>query len=146
MKRVLFIIVGLAVGVSLLGSQPAWCDGDLAVIVHPESGVTTIARDELSKIFLKRLHTWSDGTRAVPVDQLPASSARQAFSRRIHDRSVINIEVYWKRMIFSGRSVPPPELRNDAEVVDFVRKTPGAVGYVDPRTDLEGVKRLRLTE
>jgi hypothetical protein len=37
-------------------------------------------------------------------------------------------------------------MRGDEEVVTFVRKTPGAVGYVDARTDLDGVRTLRLTE
>ena len=71
---------------------------------------------------------------------------REEFSRQVHERSVITIEVYWKRMIFSGRSLPPPILTNDDEVLEYVRSTPGAVGYVDEGADTTGVKKLALLE
>lgn len=97
MKRVLLVTIVLAVAAAPLRPLSAAGGEEFTVIVHPASTVTTIARDELSKIFLKRLRTWEDGSRAVPVNQLPESPAREAFSRQVHDRSVINIEVYWKR-------------------------------------------------
>ncbi len=71
---------------------------------------------------------------------------RQAFSRRVHERSVITIEVYWKRMVFSGRTLPPKILASDAEILDFVRDTPGAVGYVAADADTRGVKTLAVVE
>ena len=116
------------------------------VIVHPDTAVTSISRAELSKIFLKRLRTWSDRTPAVPVDQVPHSPVRDEFTRWIHRRSVVNVEVYWKRLIFSGRAVPPLEIATDAEVIEFVRSTPGAVGYVQRTTVLPGVRRLEVTD
>ena len=146
MKKVLILTTCLA-ALAGLGSPLAAADrSEFAVIVHSGNTVTTISREELSKIFLKRLRTWENGSRAEPADQVPESPVREAFSRQIHDRNVVNVEVYWKRMIFSGRSVPPPELRGDAEVVAFVRDHPGAVGYVSPGIDLVGVRRLRLAE
>lgn len=132
------VITALACGPALAGS--------IEIIVNPESKVTSIGRAELSKIFLRRLRTWADGKRAVPVDQLPSSDAREAFTRLVHGRSVVTVEVYWKRMIFSGRGVPPEELASDAEVLEFVRSTPGAVGYVTSSEALEGVQKLALRD
>lgn len=146
MKRTLAIAMALLLAAGAVRSLAAQDDDGFVVIVHPATTVSTISRAELSKIFLKRLRTWEDGSRAMPVNLPPESPLREAFSRRIHDRSVVNIEVYWKRQIFSGRSVPPPEARDDVAVVAYVRRTPGAVGYVDSRTAIEGVRRLRLTE
>lgn len=116
------------------------------IIVHPDNTVTSISPAELSKIFLKRLRVWEDGQTAVAVDQVPSSAAREEFSRRVHGRSVVSIEIYWKRMIFSGKGVPPRELATDEEVLKFVRSNPGAVGYVTRATRLEGVKELSLEE
>ncbi len=120
--------------------------GPVEIIIHPSSKVTTITRAELSKIFLKRLRTWSDGTRAEPVDQVPSSAAREEFSELVHGRSVVTVEVYWKRMIFSGRGVPPRELESDAAVIEFVRSTPGAVGYITDSEELEGVVKLTVED
>jgi ABC-type phosphate transport system substrate-binding protein len=116
------------------------------VIVHPDSKISSITKAELSKIFLKRLHTWETGEDARPVDQVPEARVRREFSELVHDRSVVTIEVYWKRMIFSGRGVPPEELNNDEAVLEFVRTTPGAVGYVASSANLTGVQKLALRE
>lgn len=120
--------------------------GAVVVVAHPEIEVTTISRLELSKIFLGRLRTWSDGARVRPVDQRPDSTARADFTRWIHGRSVVTIEVYWKRMIFSGRGVPPPEVANEREVLEYVQTTPGAVGYVTRSEIQEGVKEVQVTD
>ena len=80
----------------------------------------------------------------TPVDQRPESVVRREFSERVHHRSVVTIELYWRRMIFSGRALPPAELRSDQEVIDFVRATPGGVGYVAAATAAEGVKEMVL--
>lgn len=121
-------------------------EASFEIIVHPDLEITSITKAELSKIFLKRLRTWESGLDARPVDQLPESDLRRAFSRTVHERSVVNIEVYWKRMIFSGKGVPPAELPSDDDVIEFVRTNPGAVGYVMASSDLEGVGQLNLDE
>lgn len=138
-------LLGTALLVGAQFVEPA-SGASLELIAHPECEVATISRSELSKIFLRRLRTWADGTPTVPVDQLPSSEVRNAFSRQVHDRSVVTVEVYWKRMIFSGRGVPPRELAGDAAVIEFVRSTPGAVGYVTSAEGHEGVKKLRLDD
>ncbi len=145
-SRALFwVILATFAGAPMLtADQPPGTEDGPVVIVHPATDVSGISRAELSKIFLKRLRTWSSGQIAVPVDQAPQNPARQVFSEKVHGRSVVNIEVYWKRMIFSGRSLPPRELASDTDVLDFVRSTPGAVGYVGSGADLEGVDRLDL--
>ena len=83
---------------------------------------------------------------AVPVDQIPSSEARREFTTLVHGRSVVTVEVYWKRMIFSGKGIPPKELADDAEVIEFVRSNPGAVGYVTNSEGAEGVVKLRLED
>lgn len=141
MRRALQTIVALAIA----ALTPVFAQS-VEVVVHPDSNVYTITKDELSKIFLKRLRTWSDRTPAVPVDQVPDSPARQEFTRLVHERSVVNVEVYWKRLIFSGRAVPPKEVDDDESVLEFVRNNPGAVGYVSESARLTGVRKLKVTD
>jgi hypothetical protein len=40
--------------------------------------------------------------------------------------------------------MPPKSLATDAEVVEFVRETAGAIGYIDASTPREGVKVLSI--
>ena len=49
---------------------------------------------------------------------------------------------YWQQMVFSGRELPPPELDSDEDVVRFVLKYPGAIGYVSEAANVERVKSV----
>lgn len=115
------------------------------VIVHADNPVAGIDRDDLSKIFLKRLVKWPDGEKAEPIDLAPRQPARLAFSGKVHKKTVGAIVAFWQQQIFSGREVPPAEKATEADVVAFIKTHPGAVGYVTPSPNLlPGVKVLRV--
>lgn len=143
MRRWILLSLALLAGISgQVGAEV----GSIAIIAHPDTQLLSISRVELSKIYLKRLRYWGNGIRALPVDQAPESPARLAFSEQVLRRSVVNTEVYWKRMIFSGRAVPPPEVDSDDKVIEYVRKTPGAVGYVAASAERSGVVEVKVRD
>ena len=53
----------------------------------------------------------------------------------IHQTTVAFVTRYWQRLIFAGRAIPPLEIASDDDVAAFVRKTPGAIGYVQRAPD-----------
>jgi hypothetical protein len=65
---------------------------------------------------------------------------RRRFCEEVLSRSVAAVKSYWQQLIFSGRAVPPPELDTDEEVVRYVAKYSGAIGYVSGASELSGVK------
>jgi ABC-type phosphate transport system substrate-binding protein len=118
---------------------------DYRVIVNGASPVTALSRAEVSQLFLKKTTQWPGGQPVQPVE--PADrKLREHFAEGIHKKSLSAVRSYWNQLIFSGREVPPVEKQGDAEVVAFVRATPGAVGYVSPGADLAGVKVLTVKE
>jgi len=137
-------LVVLSVTLTLVGPRPLSAQNGYLLIVHPSVSVDRITPAEVSDLFLKKTERWPDGSRAFPVDQVESASVRASFSREVLDRAVSAIKAYWQQRIFSGRDVPPPEKGSDRDVVEFVRATPGAVGYVSAGTALDGVKTLRL--
>ena len=110
------------------------------VVVHPDNPAITLRRDQVSKLFLKQMTRWSDGSEAAPVDLVAGAPAREAFSREVHRRPATAIKKYWQQMVFSGQSAPPPELASDAEVLAMVRANPAAIGYVSDEATLTGVR------
>lgn len=139
------VLFGLALAV--VGPRPVDAqDGGYQVIAHPGLALDRISKTELSDLFLKKTGRWGDGTRAFPVDQVETVPVRESFTRAVHGRTVSAIKSYWQQRIFSGRDVPPPEKASDRDVVDFVRSTPGAVGYVTPGTAVQGVRTVRVEE
>jgi hypothetical protein len=114
------------------------------IVVHPNNPARSAERAFLSDVFLKKHTRWNDGEAIRPVDLRPAHPARQKFTERVLKRSVGAVRSYWQQRIFSGRDVPPPELETDDEVLAFVAKYPGAIGYLSGTAKLKGVKELSI--
>lgn len=119
---------------------------DFALVAHPSVAATSLSRAEASRMFLRLQTEWPGGGHVRPVDQAKSSPLREAFSREILGMSLAAADAYWTRAIFSGRAVPPVEKRSDADVLAYVRETPGALGYVSGSAPLEGVKRIALRD
>lgn len=114
--------------------------GPYRVIVNPDNPVDVIDRRFLADAFFKKTTHWPDNEAIRPVDLAPGASARRSFSEEILRRSVSAVKSYWQQMVFSGHGVPPPELDSESEVVRFVLKNRGAVGYVAFGTNTSAVK------
>ncbi len=110
------------------------------VIVHPSNPVTSVDRKFLADAFLKKTTRWSHDEAIHPVDQRSDSAARNRFSEEVLRRSVDAVKNYWQQIIFSGRDLPPPELDSDEDVIKYVLKHPGALGYVSSGANLNGAK------
>ncbi|HVZ72936.1 MAG TPA: hypothetical protein VHJ20_11220 [Polyangia bacterium] len=118
--------------------------GTYRLIVNPSRGATTVDRAFVAQAFLKKVRRWPDGESIAPVDLDQGSSVRRLWSNDVLSRSVDAVRTYWQQMIFSGRELPPPEMRSDAEVVEYVLRRPGGIGYVSATADLRGAKVVTL--
>jgi len=137
----------LAVGVlvAITASAARAQDAEFRVIVHSTNPVGALARDEVSKMFLKKIAAWRTGLSVVPVDQSEDADVRKRFSTRVLGRDVGAVKGYWQQAIFTGRSFPPVEKGSDAEVIAFVGANPNAIGYVSASSSLPtSVKILKV--
>jgi ABC-type phosphate transport system substrate-binding protein len=114
------------------------------IIVNVSNPVTWVKKSELAAMFLKKADSWATGALVVPVDQPERAAVRQSFSRDVIGKPPAAVKSYWNQLVFSGRSVPPPEKLTDDEVIRFVQSTPSAVGYVSATTKTKGVKVLAV--
>jgi ABC-type phosphate transport system substrate-binding protein len=114
------------------------------LIVHPSNPTSSLERRFVTDAFLKKVTRWSHGEAIRPVDQGPDVAVRRRFSEDVLKRSVAAVRSYWQQIIFSGRGVPPPELGSDEDVVRFVLKDPGAVGYVAGTANTNGAKIVSI--
>lgn len=124
-------LIALALAAALAGSLPARAADDFVVIVHPSVAGVTIRRADLAAVFLKKAARWGSGGLAVPVDQSGTSAVRAAFSEAVLGMPAATAVQYWQKQMFAAKPVRPPAVKpTDAEVIAFVAKTEGAVGYI----------------
>ncbi len=147
MKKRSFLLVSITILIVFMISD-AQLSSNYKIIVHSSNPVSKITRDDLSKIFLKKIKIWEDGNEIHPVDLVYDSPVRKGFSNEIHHRPVSKIKAYWQMQIFSGKDVPPPQLDYEDDVMSFVKSDPGAIGYLSSGTSLNQghIKIISITE
>lgn len=137
------LFVALGICAPRMGAQDA---SAYKIIVHPANPMTQSSRLKIGEIFLKKVYRWPDGHPISPVEPPGKSPVRQRFTLEIFGKQVIAISAYWQQQIFNGKGVPPPEKSTDADIVAFVRDTPGAIGYVWAGADVSGVRVVTVAD
>jgi hypothetical protein len=111
----------------LLATQGAAAE-ELVLIVHRDSGISTLSREQASHLFLGRVKMLPSGGRANVVEVEPL---RASFYRRLLGREIAEINAYWARLQFSGRTQPPLRVSDSAAAVARVAEDPQAIAFVD---------------
>lgn len=116
------------------------------VIVHPSVATARITRNAIASAYLNGSTRWGNGQAVVPVDQSVQSPVRAAFSTDVLTQPVAAVQAHWSRQILTGQGRPPVVRVTDEDVVGFVSKTPGAIGYVSPSTVIDSRVKELLVE
>jgi hypothetical protein len=112
------------------------------VIVSPSLASTKLDRSLLRAVFTMRVREWPDGL-PVRVFVLPDDDplSDQFYRERLGMYSYV-LRRAWDRMVFTGTGFAPTIVRTEQEMIERVRSTPGAIGYVGKREFSESDARL----
>lgn len=116
-------------GLLLLAALPMAAWSGVAVIVNP-ANTNTISEDDISKIFLGKRKSFSDGGEAIPVDLSEGSAVRTEFVGSVLKKNDQQIKAYWAQLLFTGKGTPPKEVSSDANVKALVAQNPALIGYI----------------
>jgi len=114
---------------------------DIKVIANPSVGASTVSADEIKGVFLATKTSLSDGSHVEPVLEKDGP-AHEAFLKAYVGKTDTALETYYRSLVFTGKASMPKVLAADAEVVAYVAKTKGAIGYVSAGASTAGVKTL----
>jgi TonB family protein len=115
--------------------------GEVKVIANSSVKADMISAGKLKRVFLEENNSLGDGTHVEPVLEKDGP-VHEAFLQEYMGRSDDNLQTYYRGLVFTGRGSMPKQLDSDAEVVAYVARTKGAIGYVSTATATEGVKLL----
>jgi len=107
---------------------------DLYIIGHPSVGLEP---SEIRDVYLGEKQ-FSGSVRLHPVDN---AGAQEAFLADVMHMSPTAYSASWTKKAFRQGLTQPPLQATDADVIEFVRRNEGAVGYV--KAAPAGVKVLQ---
>jgi len=143
----LALLAAAALVVILTGTADA--ADSFVVVVNSSVAGTSMRRADLAAVFLKKAVRWGDGSAANPVDQSGTAAVRKDFSESVLHMPVMAVVQYWgKQLVSMASSLRPPTVKaSDGEVLAYVAKTSGAVGYVASGAALPpGVKAITIVD
>lgn len=125
----------------LLALASSAAAAELVVVVRADSEVGPLNRDDVINIFLGRYRQLPSGRIAEPFDLPPQSPERPVFYEKLIGKTQAEINAYWARLLFTGRTSPPRIVPSTEKLLDTLVQNPLAIGYLDrARVD----RRLRI--
>jgi hypothetical protein len=125
-----------------LAAALSFAASSVKVIANPSVKADSISADELKSVFLEESDSLH-GSHVEPV-LIKEGPAAEAFASTYLGKSDSALLAYYRSLVFTGKGSMPKTLASDSEVVTYVAKTKGAIGYVGPGTTTEGVKMLEV--
>lgn len=118
---------------------------EIVIIANPSVDTNTLTKKEIKRIFLGRRVKWND-TLQIEIVVLKDPPVYKEFTKKITKKSVSQFTNWWRKLMFTGKANLPKEFETENELLDYIAKTKGAIGYVSSATALEGVKKLEISD
>jgi len=103
---------------------------DLYVVVNAANPVKALTQKEVVDIFMGRTRAFAGGDFAQALDLPRDSATRAAFYTALTGMSPAQVNSYWSRLMFSGRTMPPQQLSGEPAMQEQVRRSSNAIGYL----------------
>jgi ABC-type phosphate transport system substrate-binding protein len=104
---------------------------DLVLVANANSGIERLTKREVVNIYLGRYRRLDTGSTAEPIDLSSKTDAKAMFYRLLVDKNLAEINAYWSRLVFSGKTRPPQQVDDVDKVLDIVAHNRNALGYID---------------
>lgn len=104
------------------------------VVIGNNLGSINLSEQQVTEAFKAKNNFWPNG-KALSVC-LPETQSTDAYvvCSGIYGKSVAEVQKFWLSQVFQGRSRAPHFFDTDAEMIEFISKTPGAIGaFVNER-------------
>ena len=112
----------------------------LIVIANPDT--PALSPEILQKVYLGKI-VEVDGRAVIPVNLEKGSVVRKEFMEQVLAQDDDKFIAYWTVRRYIGKGSPPREFSSIEQQLDFIRSTPGAVGYVSATVEISaGLKTI----
>lgn len=104
---------------------------DLVLVANPDSGIERLTKNDIINIYLGRYRRLPTGSTAVPIDLSADTALKAEFYQRLVSKNLAEINAYWSRLVFSGKTRPPQQVDTSDEALKMVANNLSALAYVN---------------
>lgn len=108
-------------------SLNANADSNIAVVANRNSKITDLSKQQVAELYLGKRKTLHDDITVISVDS-NEGDIRERFYQLVADMTIVRLNAYWSRIVFSGQGRPPAVLSLQ-EAVARVANDPNAIAY-----------------
>ena len=127
MKRVRLFLLTLFLALTALPSGAA----DWVLVANQKAGIAHLTKDDVTNIYLGRYRRLPSGATAEPIDQPADSQLKANFYRQLVNKDISEINAYWSRLVFSGKTRPPLVAASSEDAIQKVSGNQSALAYVE---------------
>jgi hypothetical protein len=121
-------------------ARDAHAAAPIYVIVNVANPTLELSRKDVIGLYMGRTHAFENGGRVVALDLPRESETRVRFYKWLTGMTPAQVNTYWARLIFTGRT-PAPQLEpNETAMLDAVRSNVDAIGYLSYKPPISDVR------
>jgi ABC-type phosphate transport system substrate-binding protein len=139
MKKHLVLLVVFAILLSFSGTKAF---AGVMVIANKNISETSLSNSEIRNISLGNIVKWNDNTPVLFVTL--EGDIHRDFLKTYLKRSTSQYKNHWRKMVFTGKGCKPKCFKTEAELIQYVSQTNGAIGYIGQGTGAKDVKILEV--
>ncbi|MBA6232769.1 MULTISPECIES: hypothetical protein [unclassified Colwellia] len=116
------------------------------VITNNSADIASIKTTQLRRIYSMRQVKWANG---VPITIFVLSSTtkiHQQFCKETLRLFPYQLDRIWNKLTFSGMGIAPTIVSSEQELIQAVKSTTGAIGYIENINEVSDVNRLEIDE
>jgi hypothetical protein len=103
---------------------------DYYLVVQSANPQPSLTQKEAVDLFMGRNRAFRNGDLAQVYDLPRDSAVRSDFYQRLTGMGPAQVNSYWARLMFSGQTMPPQSVVDEGAMLETVKRTPGAIGWV----------------
>jgi len=129
---------------TMLAAVLALCTGavraDIYVVVNAANPVQAMTRKDALNLFMGRTRAFTTADFAAPFDLPRDHAVRDQFYLLLTGMGPAQVNSYWARLTFTGQTLPPQAVADEAALVEAVHRNPAAIGYLSREPADKGLR------
>lgn len=130
MKKVIYILL------LLLGFSFSSAAAQELIVIGNTIELSTVSEKSIQAVFKAKYQLWENGNSIKIALMKSTTEVGEQTAQTIYGLTGAGMQRYWLSLTFQGRADSPEFFKTEAELVEYVKNTPGAIGVVSSNTQV----------